>query len=75
MKLLSPGHSAIRWQGWASNLSLTPRCSLFAKTGVTGFLTHVYVRRRVGQRDTGERKEHGLREFCEVQLCSAHGVA
>lgn len=64
MKLLSPGHSAIRWQGWASNLSLTPRCSRFAKTGrlaallelgVTGSLTHVYVRRRVGQRATGER--------------------
>ena len=63
MKLLSPGHSASRWQGWASNLSLTPS-SLFAKTGivaallefgVTGFLTHVYVRWRVGQRDTGER--------------------
>ena len=52
MKLLSLDHSASRWQSWASNLSLTPSCSLFAKTGivvtlfeldVTGFLMHVYM--------------------------------
>lgn len=50
MKLLSLGHSASRWQSWASNL--TPSCLLFAKTGivaalfeldVTGLLTHVYM--------------------------------
>ena len=52
VKLLSLGRSASRWQSWASNLSLTPSGSLFAKTGVvaalfepgvTGFLTHVYM--------------------------------
>lgn len=83
MKLLSLDHSASRWQSWASNLSLTPSCSLFAKTGivvtlfeldVTGFLMHVYM--WVAGQSEGiqerEREEDSSREFSEVQWCSIH---
>ena len=67
VKLLSLGRSASRWQSWASNLSLTPSGSLFAKTGVvaalfepgvTGFLTHVYMW-VVGQSEGTQERQRG----------------
>lgn len=81
MKLLSLDHSASRWQSWASNLSLTLGCSLFAKTGVvaalfelgvTGFLMHVYMWVAGQSEGIQEIEEDSAREFSEVQWCSTH---
>lgn len=81
MKLLSLDHSASRWQSWASNLSLTPTCLLFAKTGivaalfelgVTGFLNHVYMWVAGQSEGIQEIEEDSAREFSEVHWCSTH---
>lgn len=81
MKLLSLDHSASRWQSWASNLSLTPSCSLFGKTGivaalfevgVTGLLTHVYMWVAGQSEGIQEIEEDSAREFSEVHWCSTH---
>lgn len=84
MKLLSLDHSASRWQSWASNLSLTLGCSLFAKTGVvaalfelgvTGFLMHVYMWVAGQSEGIQEIEEDSAREFSEVQWCSVTQVS